>query len=129
MADRVPLPAFLNRRLPKAAEMRSRAVPRPATAGATGWASALVGRLISSSDTAKGNLLREHTRMALSTLTPHEQHALRRRFGIADTPRDLVAAADSVGTVSNESLLEFETQALRKLRRTGRRPLRSVSRS
>jgi len=85
--------------------------------------------LISWPDAASSSRnLQEETRVILSTLMPHEQQILRMRFGIGEARHRSVEEIARHYALETNNILEIEAQALRKLRHSGGRRLKSVDR-
>jgi RNA polymerase primary sigma factor len=74
----------------------------------------------SPSDSAISTNLAEHTRRALSTLTPREEKILRMRFGIGEKSEHTLEEVGQDFKVTRERIRQFEAKALTKLRHPGR---------
>ena len=74
----------------------------------------------SPSDAAISTDLSEHTRQALSTLTPREEKILRMRFGIGEKSEHTLEEVGQDFKVTRERIRQIEAKALTKLRHPGR---------
>ena len=74
----------------------------------------------SPSDSAISMNLAEHTRRALSTLTPREEKILRMRFGIGEKSEHTLEEVGQGFKVTRERIRQIEAKALSKLRHPGR---------
>jgi RNA polymerase primary sigma factor len=74
----------------------------------------------SPSDSAISTNLAEHTRRALSTLTPREEKILRMRFGIGEKSEHTLEEVGQDFKVTRERIRQIEAKALTKLRHPGR---------
>jgi RNA polymerase primary sigma factor len=74
--------------------------------------------------------LRRETMEVLRTLTPREESVLRMRFGMADDGELTLEEVGRSFNVTRERVRQIESEALRKLRRSGRasrlRPLLEI---
>jgi RNA polymerase primary sigma factor len=74
----------------------------------------------SPSDAAISTNLAEHTRRALSTLTPREEKILRMRFGIGEKSEHTLEEVGQDFKVTRERIRQIEAKALTKLRHPAR---------
>ena len=74
----------------------------------------------SPSDAAISTDLSEHTRQALSTLTPREEKILRMRFGIGEKSEHTLEEVGQDFKVTRERIRQIEAKALTKLRHPAR---------
>ncbi len=74
----------------------------------------------SPSDAAISTNLSEHTRRALSTLTPREEKILRMRFGIGEKSEHTLEEVGQDFKVTRERIRQIEAKALTKLRHPAR---------
>lgn len=76
--------------------------------------------VVSPSDSAISMNLAEHTRRALSTLTPREEKILRMRFGIGEKSEHTLEEVGQDFKVTRERIRQIEAKALTKLRHPAR---------
>lgn len=73
-------------------------------------------KIMSPSDTASYELLKEQIARVLNTLTPREQRVLRLRFGLEDGRSRTLEEVGREFKVTRERIRQIEAKALRKLR-------------
>ena len=78
-------------------------------------------KVASPEESALSQSLQEHTKKALSTLTPREEKVLRMRFGIGEKEDHTLESVGQDFGVTRERIRQIEAKALRKLRH----PMRS----